>query len=265
MTDLNRRDFLSTGAAAAGGAALALGAFGAGNAHADMHGAMHEEMHGGMTHSRDMLRALFPGAVNEEGEYTLPELKYAYSDVDEVIDEQTMMLHHSRHHQGYVNGLKNAEAKLAEARETGDFSLIQHWSRQASFHGGGHFLHSVFWDCIGGPEEMGGEPEGALMEAIERDFGGFDQMMAHFAAASKAVEGSGWGILGYSLAAAKLVILQGQNQQLLTQWGVVPILCNDVWEHAYYLRYQNNRGAYVDAFPRVINWTRVAKRFSLLA
>ncbi len=254
MSEINRRDFLSTGAAAAGGAAIALGALGTSRARADE-----------PIHSPQMLQALFPGAVNAQGEYTLPELKYEYGDVDAAIDEQTMRLHHSRHHQGYVNGLKNAEERLAEARETGDFGLVQHWSRQASFHGGGHFLHTVFWDSIGpGDGGMGGEPEGPLMDAIVRDFGSFDGMMAHFAAASNAVEGSGWGILAYSLAAGKLTILQAQNQQLLTQWGVVPLMCNDVWEHAYYLRYQNNRGAYVEAFPQVINWNRVARRFEML-
>lgn len=249
MSELNRREFMTAGAATLAGVAALQG----------MQGTAFAAGGGGET-----LKSVIPGAVDEAGNYALPPLAYGYDAVAEVIDEETMKLHHDKHHAGYVKGLIAAEAALAEARKSGNYDLVEHWSRQAAFHGGGHMLHCLFWDCIG-PEKMGGKPEGALASAIERDFGSFDAMWAHFANAAKKVEGSGWGILAYSLAANKLVILQGQNQQLNTQWGIVPLLVLDVWEHAYYLKYQNNRAGYVDAFPKIINWGRIAVRYHIVA
>ncbi|MCC5877863.1 MAG: superoxide dismutase [Candidatus Sumerlaeia bacterium] len=260
MTDLNRRDFLAATSLGFVGGAAALGGL-TQSAQAGSHG-------GSDTHHA-ALAALFPGSVNSDGEYTLPELPYSYDAVSDVIDEQTMMLHHSRHHQGYVNGLIAAESALADARESGNFSLADYHTGKTAFHGAGHFLHCVFWDCIG-PDEgsgdgMGGEPDGKLAEMIERDFGSFKKMLDQFAAVSRTVEGSGWGIVAYSLAAGKLVIHQAQNHELNAPWATVPLFCNDVWEHAYYLKYQNNRAAYVEAFPKILNWKRIAKRFEMLA
>ncbi|HNM47931.1 MAG TPA: Fe-Mn family superoxide dismutase, partial [Candidatus Sumerlaeota bacterium] len=106
--------------------------------------------------------------------------------------------------------------------------------------------------------------KGALAGQIAKDFGSHKAFWAHFAAAAKNVQGSGWGVLAWSYGGSKLVILQAQNQHLNTQWGIVPLLVLDVWEHAYYLKYQNNRGAYVDAFAKIINWERVGKRFDIL-
>jgi Fe-Mn family superoxide dismutase len=211
-----------------------------------------------------MMKNLFPGAVDADGKYTLPPLPYAYDALAEVIDEQTMKLHHDKHHDAYIKGLTKAEEELEKARKANDFGTVSYWSRQAAFHGGGHFLHSMFWASMA-PPGQGGEPGESLKKAIERDFGGMDPMIAHLKAASKAVEGSGWGLLTYSIAAGKLVILQAQNQQLLTQWASIPLLGIDVWEHAYYLKYQNNRAAYVDAFPKIINWKGLSERFAMLA
>ncbi len=249
MQELNRRDFMAAGAAATLVAGSLLSPSVASAAAAES--------------VAKNWKALVPGAVDAAGAYVLPPLAYAPGAVSEVIDEQTMLLHHDKHHAGYVKGLIAAEAALAEARKSGNFDLVEHWSRQVAFHGGGHMLHCIFWDCIG-PENMGGKADGDLAKAIDASFGSFDAMWAHFANASKKVEGSGWGILAYSLAADRLVILQGQNQQLNTQWGVVPLLVLDVWEHAYYLKYQNNRGAYVDAFPKIINWKRIGDRYAIL-
>lgn len=260
MADLNRRNFLAASTAGVIGGAAALGLY-AQPAPAASHGGQgHGSHHDGMAH-------LFPGSVDDSGKYVLPDLQYPYDAVSDVIDEQTMRLHHTRHHQGYVNGLIAAEKALAEARESGDHSLADHWLKKCAFHGAGHFLHCIFWDSIGPDEEdggMGGEPGGKLAEAIARDFGSTRKMLDQFGAASRSVEGNGWGILGYSIAARKLVVLQAQNHQLNSPWAVIPVLCNDVWEHAYYLKYQNDRGGYVAAFPRIINWKRVAKRFEMI-
>jgi Fe-Mn family superoxide dismutase len=139
---------------------------------------------------------------------------------------------------------------------------VKHWEREAAFHGSGHFLHSIFWPNMApAGKGGGGEPTGALAEAIKRDFGSFAAFKSQFSAASTAVEGSGWGILAYQPQGDQLVILTAEKHQNLTQWGVVPLLVLDVWEHAYYLKYQNKRAAYVEAFYNVIHWSDVAARY----
>ena len=193
--------------------------------------------------------------------HQLPPLPYAYDALEPYIDEQTMRLHHDIHHEGYVKGLNNAEAKLADARAAGDFALVKHWSREAAFHGSGHLLHSIFWPNMIAASEAKPAPEGALAEAIKRDFGSFEAFKSQFVAASTAVEGSGWGILAYRPDDGALVILTAEKHQNLTQWGVVPLLVLDVWEHAYYLKYQNRRGEYVKNFFNIVNWDDVAARF----
>jgi Fe-Mn family superoxide dismutase len=172
-----------------------------------------------------------------------------------------MRLHHDIHHAGYVKGLNNAEAKLAEARAAGDFALVKHWSREAAFHGSGHLLHSIFGPNMISASEAKSAPGGALAEAIERDFGSFEAFKAQFIAAATAVEGSGWGILAYRPSDDALVILTAEKHQNLTQWGVIPLLVLDVWEHAYYLKYQNRRGEYVKNFFNIINWENVAASY----
>lgn len=190
--------------------------------------------------------------------HELPPLDYDYGDLEPHIDAQTMKLHHDIHHAGYVKGLNNAEAKLAEARETGNFALVKHWERELAFHGAGHFLHCVFWKNM---SPNAGKAEGKLAQQIDKDFGSYQAFEAQFKAAATAVEGSGWGILGKNHCAGKLEILTAEKHQNLTQWVVEPLLVIDVWEHAYYLKYQNKRAAYVDAFMNVVNWKDVAARF----
>ena len=193
--------------------------------------------------------------------HVLPPLDYPYEGLEPHIDAQTMHLHHDIHHKAYVDGLNNAEVKLAEAREKGDFALVKHWSREEAFHGSGHFLHAIFWKNM--KPNGGGLPAGKLAAAIDRDFGSFETFKAQFLAAANAVEGSGWAILACQCDNEnKLVILQSEKHQNLTQWGVVPLLVLDVWEHAYYLKYQNKRAEYTKAFMNVINWDDVASRFT---
>jgi Fe-Mn family superoxide dismutase len=247
MNQLNRRDLMTAGGAALAATAL----FGSASAQVDA-----------PVQTAPDWRTLVPGAVNAEGQWALPALGYAYDALEPHIDAQTMEIHHIRHHQAYVDGLIAAEAKLAEARTAGDFALVEHWSNKISFHGGGHFLHCIFWDCMG--PGGGGEPQGALAEAITRDFGSLAAMKNQFSAASKAVEGSGWGILAWQAASRRLTVLMGQNQNLRSQWGIVPLLAIDVWEHAYYLKYQNRRAAYVDAWWNTLAWRKVEKRYALL-
>lgn len=253
----DRRDFLRIGGVAAAGLAVAAVA---GAADDDKK----KEKKDGALKNRDLLRKLIPGAVDAENKYVLPALPYAHEALEPHIDAATMKLHHEKHHASYVKGLIAAEEKLAEMRASGDFAAVQAWTQKASFHGAGHFLHCVFWDSMG--PGAGGEPKGALAKRIANDFGSFASFKSQFAAAAKQVEGSGWAILAMQLAAApRLTVMQAEKHQLLSQWGLVPLLCIDVWEHAYYLKYQNDRGAYVDAWWNVVNWDRVGARFEIVA
>jgi len=196
-------------------------------------------------------------------EYTLPELPYAYDALEPVIDEQTMRIHHGKHHAGYVKGANNALKQLEAIRlGAGDAGLIQHWQRQLSFHMGGHMNHTLFWSGMK-PENAGGggQPSGNLANQITNDFGSFRGFGKQFTSAATKVEGSGWGWLVYEPAAKRLMVLQMQNQQDMMFSGAVPLLGVDVWEHAYYLKYQNRRADYVQAFMRIINWDEISIRF----
>jgi len=190
--------------------------------------------------------------------HELPTLPYEYDALEPHIDAQTMKLHHDIHHLGYVKGLNNAEEKLAQARKAGDFSLVKHWEREAAFHGAGHFLHCIFWENMG--PNCGGAPTGALADAITAKFGNFDSFKEHFLAAGGAVEGSGWVLLTKNNVTSELEILTAEKHQNLTQWVNTPLLVCDVWEHAYYLKYQNRRPEYLKAFMNVVNWENVASR-----
>lgn len=192
--------------------------------------------------------------------HELPTLDYPYGALEPFIDETTMMLHHSKHHQAYVNGLNTAEEKLKEAREKGDFVLIKHWERELAFHGAGHFLHCIFWKILT-PEKNLKPTNKEFLSAVEAKFSSFDNMMNHFKAAAISVEGGGWALLVYNYLSNSLEILTAEKHQDLSQWTVVPILVLDVWEHAYYLKYRNDRASYVNAWTNIINWPQVEKYF----
>ncbi len=194
--------------------------------------------------------------------HVLPQLPYAYNALEPFYDEQTVRLHHDMHHKAYVDGLNNAEAKLAEAIEKGDFGLIKHIERELAFHGAGHILHTIFWENM--KPDGGGPAGGAVGELIDRDFGGFDNFKKLFSASAAAVEGSGWTILACNPVFEKLVVLQAEKHQDLTQWGAVPLLIIDVWEHAYYLKYQNKRAAWIEAWWNLVNWEDVNRRVALM-
>ena len=197
--------------------------------------------------------------------HELPALAYEYSALEPYIDGPTLRLHHYKHHKAYVDGLNNAEAKLQEAREKADFALVKHWMRELAFHGSGHILHSLYWAVMApSGKGGGGKPEGDLLRRLESDFGSFDVFSKQFSATAVAVEGSGWAVLAASPLANKMEILAVEKHQDLTQWGCIPLLTVDVWEHAYYLKYQNRRADYVDAWWNVVNWPEVAKRWTAI-
>lgn len=206
------------------------------------------------------------GYNESNDEYELPDLPYDYTALSPHIDAITMTIHHSKHHAGYVKGLNNAIKQLKAIRDgSGDASTIQHWQRQLSFHAGGHINHTLFWTGMSPDKDHGGigggTPNGSISSAITRDFGSFDKFAMQFKAAAKSVEGSGWGWLVYEPIAKQLMITQMQNQQDMMFTGAIPLLGVDVWEHAYYLSYQNRRADYLDAFMKVINWNEIQHRY----
>lgn len=191
--------------------------------------------------------------------HELPPLPYAYNALEPYYDEETVRLHHDKHHAAYVAGLNAAEEKLAAARESGGFAAIQALERQLAFHGSGHLLHTIFWENMG--PNAGGEPTGPLAEQIARDFGSFEAFKKQFSAAAAAVEGSGWTVLGYSADLNKLYIVNIENHQKQTIMGLTPLLVCDVWEHAYYLKYKNARAEWIAAWWNLVKWSDPARRF----
>jgi Fe-Mn family superoxide dismutase len=193
----------------------------------------------------------------ENGEYQVPPLPYDYSALEPLYEERTLRLHHDKHHAAYVKGLNEAVKKLEAARNANDFSTIQGTSIQLAFNGSGHVLHTLFWHSMS-PDKP--EIPAGLSNALNESLGSVENAQNQFAAAAKAVEGSGWGILAYEPMSDKLLVLQCEKHQNLTIWNTIPLLVCDVWEHAYYLQYQNNRASWVDNFLKLANWSFAANR-----
>jgi superoxide dismutase, Fe-Mn family len=190
--------------------------------------------------------------------YELPILPYAYNALEPFISEQILKLHHDKHHAAYVNGANAALEKLEKAR-SGEMQIdIRAVLRDFSFNYSGHFLHGLFWSNMA--PSKGAVPSGKLAEKIASDFMGFDKFKQQFSDAAKTVEGSGWAVLQYDKVTDQLLIAQIEKHSLLHLANLPIIMCLDVWEHAYYLQYQNDRAKFVDSWWNVTNWDDVAKR-----
>lgn len=194
-------------------------------------------------------------------EYTLPDLAYDYSALAPSISGKIMELHHGKHHQAYVTGANTALAQLAEARDTGNLGNVNKLEKDLAFNLGGHVNHSIFWTNMS--PNGGDKPTGELASSIEQNFGSFDKFQAHFAATALGVQGSGWAVLAWDSFGQRLIIQQFFDQQANFAAGTVPVLMLDVWEHAYYLDYQNVRADYVKAFWSIVDWANVQERFTI--
>ncbi|KAL3881607.1 hypothetical protein ACJMK2_028025 [Sinanodonta woodiana] len=191
--------------------------------------------------------------------HTLPDLPYDYNALEPYISAEIMKLHHQKHHNAYVTNLNVAEEKLAEALAKKNLSQVISLQPALKFNGGGHMNHSLFWEVL--CPTGGGEPKGDLMDIIRRDFGLFENMKNELINRSVAIQGSGWGWLGYNPATGRLRINTTANQDPLEPTtGLIPLFGIDVWEHAYYLQYKNVRADYVKAIFNVANWENVTKR-----
>lgn len=200
-----------------------------------------------------------PKQADESDSYTLPPLGYDYDALEPAIDEQIMRLHHDEHHQGYVDGANNALDELTKMREKNQFDNIKSVKRNLSFNLSGHILHSVFWRSMS--PAGGGKPSGELADALVRDFGSVDAAIDEFSAGAERVEGSGWGLLVYDHLADRLLVTQAEVHNDLAIQGATPLLVLDMWEHAYYLQYTNNREKYVNAFFEVVDWIAIEWRY----
>ena len=201
------------------------------------------------------------GTKQASAKYSLPALPYSYDALEPFIDAKTLELHHDKHHDAAVQGLNKAEDELAKANAKGDFSQVDYWIKKRAFNGGSHALHSMYWKSM--TPKGGGKPPDMLMKKIYEDFGNFDTFKNQFTAIAKSVEGSGWALLTSTLE-GKLQIYQVEKHENFSTWNVIPIIACDVWEHAYYLKYQNKRPDYINAWWNVVNWEGGEQRYKEL-
>ena len=193
--------------------------------------------------------------------FKLPKLAYDYNALEPHIDAKTMEIHHSKHHNGYTNNLNNAIAGTdMEGKSIEEICATPGLSGAVRNNGGGYYNHCLFWNIMS--SNGGGNPIGELANAIDSTFGSFENFKVEFSAAAGTRFGSGWAWLGINNGELKISSSSNQDNPLMEdQCGCTPILCLDVWEHAYYLNYQNRRPDYISAFFNVINWEEVNRRY----
>lgn len=196
--------------------------------------------------------------------FSLPKLPYDYGALGPHISEEQLKLHHDKHHQAYVNGANAGFEKLDKARKENADIDMKATLKELSFNIGGHILHSVFWDNMAPAGKGGGSPGGAIADVIDKEFGSFEQFKKEFNQAATSVEGSGWAALAMHPCVERPVIMQIEkhNVNLYPTFQLLMVL--DVWEHAYYLDYQNQRPKFVEAFWNIVNWDYVNKIYGIM-
>lgn len=199
---------------------------------------------------------------SSQQQYQLPPLPYDFGALEPAISGEIMTLHYTKHHQAYVNNLNKALESYSEAQHKQDLATMESLLSSIKFNGGGHINHSIFWTNLSPKNKDGGvPPEGPLAQAIQQEFGSLQNLIDQLSAKSVAVQGSGWGWLGYDKTNHRLTLATCENQDPLVTKGLIPLLGVDVWEHSYYLQYKSARADYVKAIWSVVNWKNVAERF----
>jgi Fe-Mn family superoxide dismutase len=197
--------------------------------------------------------------------FTLPKLPYDYSALVPYISEQQLKLHHDKHHQAYVNAANAAFDKLDKARQEKSDIDIKAIAKELSFNIGGHMLHSIFWENMApAGKGDGGEPGEAVADMINMGFGSLERFKKEFMMAASSTEGSGWAALAVHPCIARPLIIQIEKHNVNLYPNFTIIMALDVWEHAYYLDYKNERPKFIEAFWNVVNWDGVAKNLSLV-
>jgi Fe-Mn family superoxide dismutase len=196
--------------------------------------------------------------------FTLPKLPYDYNALAPYISEQQLKLHHDKHHQGYVNGANAAFEKLDKARSENAEIDMKATLKELSFNVGGHLLHSIFWDNMAPAGKGGGKPSGAVADMIDMGFGSFERFKKEFTTAAASVEGSGWAALAVHPCIGRPLIMQIEkhNVNIYPTFKILMVL--DVWEHAYYVDYKNERAKFIEAFWNIVNWDYVKKTLNLV-
>ncbi|MFN8627920.1 MAG: superoxide dismutase [Candidatus Binatia bacterium] len=192
--------------------------------------------------------------------HQLPPLPYSYNALQPWIDEQTMRLHHGYHHRKWVEELNAAQDRLVAAWQSGDAALIRHFQRLIALYQSEHALHGLFWETMG--PNQGGLPRGDVADQIVQDFGTFGALKSRFSRVANSLETAGWVVLTWQPWHSQLAIVSGEGVGLQTEAGGTALLALDVWEHAYYLRYQHRRAEYVHNWWNTVNWAHVGERFS---
>lgn len=204
--------------------------------------------------------------------FTLPKLPYEYNALAPYISEEQLKLHHSKHHQAYVNAANALLGRIDEASK--DSSQIDYWvsygyvkalAKELSFNVGGHLLHSIFWENMAPPGSGGGgAPTEAIAELINNNFGSFESFKKLFSNAAVSTEGSGWAALAVHPCIDRAFILQIEKHNLNLPPNLTIVMALDVWEHAYYVDYKNDRAKFVQSFWNIVNWDRINKNLSLV-
>ena len=192
--------------------------------------------------------------------YVLPQLPYEYKDLVPYMSEEQLKIHHSKHHQAYVNGANAILQRLDKARKENTEIDVKSTLKELSFNIGGHLLHSIFWGNLAPPGKVNGKPGGVLGEALDKEFGSFERFKKEFSQAAVSVEGSGWAALTLCKQTGRPIIMQIEkhNANVYPMFRILMVL--DVFEHAYYIDYKNDRAKFVEAFWNIVNWEEVNKR-----
>jgi Fe-Mn family superoxide dismutase len=192
--------------------------------------------------------------------YKLPDLGYGYGDLAPHMSEEQLTIHHQKHHQAYVTGANAILGKFDAARKEGADFDVKSILKELSFNIGGHLLHSLYWGNLAPEGKGGGNPDGPIAEAIDREFGGFERFKKEFTQCAASVEGSGWAALTYCKLTNRPLLMQIEkhNVHVYPMFRILMVL--DVFEHAYYIDYKNARPAFIEAFWNIVNWNEVNKR-----
>ena len=205
-------------------------------------------------------RELLVKNMEVKGFYVLPKLSFGYKDLEPVMSEQQLTIHHQKHHQAYVNGANNILQKLDKARKEGADLDLKATLKELSFNIGGHLLHSLFWGNLAPTGRGGGVPSGALEDALNREFGSFERFKKEFSQAAVSVEGSGWAALTWCRQTGRPIVMQVEkhNANVYPMFRILMVL--DVFEHAYYVDYRNDRAKFVENFWSIVDWNEINKR-----
>ncbi len=195
--------------------------------------------------------------TDDQGNFIQQPLPYNKNFLEPFMDEETLHLHYTFHHGNAVKAANKYQTQIREALDSNSVDTVDYFTKKLSLQFSSHILHTIFWTNLTNKKN---EPTGNLLKEIEKSFGSYDKLKVLITQISKSVDGNGWGILAYQPYSKKLCVLQCENHEKLTQWGCVPLLVIDVWEHAYYLKWKNNRGGFVDNLFSIINWDNAQDR-----